>query len=125
MRATFHLVPAEVWAVAEPALEKGTPYAAASLATEGFIHCTDGVDELAATFDRYYAGDPRPILALTLDLDALDVPWRYDVPGSPYPHVYGPISLPAVPRVDRVERAPGGGFAGLVTLDGDADRGPG
>ena len=65
------------------------PYAAASLATEGFIHCTDGVGPLAVTFDRYYAADPRPFLALTVDLDALDVPWRYDVPGSPYPHIYG------------------------------------
>ena len=125
MRTTFHLVPAEVWAVAEPALERGTDYAAASLATEGFIHCTDGVDELAATFDRYYSGDPRAFLALTLDLDALDVPWRYDDPGSPYPHVYGPISRRAIVRVDRVECTPDGGFAGLATLVGGADRAPG
>jgi uncharacterized protein (DUF952 family) len=125
MRTTFHLVPAEVWAVAQPALQRGTPYAASSLATEGFIHCTDGASELAATFDRYYAGDRRPFLALTLDLNALDVPWRYDDPGSPYPHVYGPISRRAIVRVDRVERGPGGGFAGLAEPSGEADRVPG
>ena len=43
----------------------------------------------ASSFDRFYAADPRPFLALTLDLDALDVPWRYDDPGKPYPHIYG------------------------------------
>ena len=110
MRRTFHLAPAETWAAADPA----APYAAASLASEGFIHCTDGVAALGDTFDRYYATDPRPFVALTLDLDALDVPWRYDVAGSPYPHIYGPVARTAILEVSRVERAPGGGFAGLT-----------
>ena len=110
MRPTYHLVPVEVWAAADDA----EPYAAASLATEGFIHCTDGVAPLGVTFDRYYAADARPFLALTLDLDALAVPWRYDVPGSPYPHIYGPIA----PRGDRwrssaSDASPDGRFAGL------------
>ena len=65
------------------------------------------------TFDRYYAADLRPFLALTLDLDAVGVPWRYDVPGSPYPHVYGPIPRHAVVAVSRVDRAADGSFAGL------------
>lgn len=111
MRATFHLVPAAVWA----ATGRGTPYEAASLASEGFIHCTDGLKELGVTFDRYYAADERPFLALTVDLDALDVPWRYDVPGSPYPHIYGPVRRPAVMAVSRVERGPHGRFAGLAS----------
>ena len=72
MRPTYHLVPVEVWAVAGDV----DPYAPASLATEGFIHCTDGVGPLAVTFDRYYAADARPFLALTIDLDALTVSWR-------------------------------------------------
>ncbi len=109
MRPTFHLVPAEVWRASDPAV----PYAAASLALEGFIHCTDGVEALGATFDRYYAADPRPFLALTVDLDAVDELWRYDIPDSPYPHVYGPIRRRAVVAVSRVDRAPGGPFAGL------------
>jgi uncharacterized protein (DUF952 family) len=109
MRPTHHLVPAEVWAAADP----GTPYAAGSLASEGFIHCTDGVAALGVTFDRYYADDPRPFLALTVDLDALDVPWRYDVPDSPYPHIYGTVARPAIVTVERVARDPDGRFAGL------------
>jgi uncharacterized protein (DUF952 family) len=109
MRPTFHLVPLEVWEAAD----RGRPYEAASLAEEGFIHCTDGEAELAATFDRHYAADPRSFMALTLDLDALDVPWRFDDPGSPYPHIYGPIRWPAILGVQRVERLPDGPFEAL------------
>ncbi len=110
MRATFHLVPQESW----EATARDGPYAAASLETEGFIHCTDGEPALGETFDRYYASDERQFLALTVDLDALDVPWRYDVPGSPYPHIYGPIVPAAIVGVARVERRVDGRFAGLV-----------
>ena len=110
MRETFHLVPAAVWSATDPA----APYEAASLEDEGFIHCTDGVAALGETFDRHYAADPRPFLALTLDLDTLDVPWRYDVPGSPYPHIYGPIDRSAIVGIRRVDRAADRRFAGLT-----------
>ena len=109
-RLTFHLVPVETWAAADPT----GPYAAASLATEGFIHCTDGVEALAATFQRHYGDDPRPFLALTIDLDAVDAMWRFDVPGSPYPHIYGPIPRTAIVAVAAVQRAADGRFDGLV-----------
>lgn len=109
MRETFHLVPEEVWTAGLSA----EAYRAPSLGTEGFIHCTDGVAALGETFGRYYASDPRPFLALTLDLDALDVPWRYDVPGSPYPHIYGPIDRSAIVGISRVDRSTDGHFAGL------------
>ena len=109
MRRTFHLVPVEVWEAAD----RGRPYKADSLAGEGFIHCTDGEVELAATFDRHYATDPRSFLALILDLDALDVPWRFDDPGSPYPHIYGAIRWPAILDTQRVERRPDGRFEAL------------
>jgi uncharacterized protein (DUF952 family) len=109
-RPTFHLVPADVWAATDPA----TPYAAASLATEGFVHCTDGLEALAATFERHYGHDPRPFVVLTLDLDALDAPWLFDDPGSPYPHVYGLIARDAIVAVRRVERDADGRFMGIT-----------
>jgi uncharacterized protein (DUF952 family) len=56
----------------------------------------------------------RPFLALTIDLDALDVPWRFDVPGSPYPHIYGPVQRGAITAVHRVDRGPDGRFVGLT-----------
>jgi uncharacterized protein (DUF952 family) len=109
-RPTFHLLPADEWRASDP----GAPYEAASLAHEGFIHCTDGVSALGATFDRYFRTDPRPFVALTVDLDAVDAPWRYDVPGSPYPHVYGPIPRVAIVAVSPVMRAADGRFDHLA-----------
>ena len=110
-RTTFHLVPAEVWDATDPAVA----YQALAYAREGFIHCTDGIEALGATFERYYLGDPRPFVALTVDLDALDVPWRFDVPGSPYPHIYGPIRRAAIVAVSPVLRGPDGRFEGLAS----------
>ena len=112
MPETFHLVPESVWM----ARDRSRPFESGSLAIEGFIHCTDGVDALGVTFDRYYAADARSFLALTLELDALDSHWRYDVPGSPYPHIYGPVRPEAVIGVSRVDRAGDGRFAGLTAI---------
>ena len=105
-RTTFHLVPAEIWAAANP----DRPYAAASLTTEGFIHCTDGVAEMVATANRHYRADPRDLLVLTVDLDATGAPWRFDDPGTVYPHIYGPIERAAVVAVQPIGRAPDGAF---------------
>jgi len=111
-RQTFHLAPRSVWDETDHA----NLYEAASLEHEGFIHCTDGIEALGATFDRYFLADPRPFVALTVDLDMLGVPWRYDVPASPYPHIYGPIDRPAIVGVQSVSRAADGRFLGLVDL---------
>ena len=110
MRPTFHLIPVAVWADADP----GAALVRESLAVEGFIHCTDGPDALIATAERHYRADPRDFLALTIDLDALTSPWRYDDPGKPYPHIYGPIDRIAIIRVMPVGRAVDGRFLGLV-----------
>lgn len=110
MRQTFHLAPADAWA----ATDRTRPYAAASLGDEGFIHCTNGEAELGATFDRHYSSEPRSFVALTLDLDALDVPWRFDEPGSPYPHIYGPIRPEAIVAVADIVRDADGRFVGLT-----------
>jgi uncharacterized protein (DUF952 family) len=115
MRPTYHLVPAATWA-ARPADDA---YAAPSLATEGFIHCTDGEDEVIATANRYYRDDPRPYLVLTVDLDAVGAPWRTDDPAGIYPHVFGPVPPSAVVAARRARRAPDGTF-----LDIEADTVP-
>jgi uncharacterized protein (DUF952 family) len=108
-----------MWAAAVEGFADGRAYEAASLASEGFIHCTDGVDALGATFGRYYAADPRSFVALTVDLDALDVPWRYDVADSPYPHIYGAIPRAAIVDIQPVRRSAAGQFEGLgATVSG-------
>ena len=108
-RPTFHLAPVAVW----DAADRDASYEAEGFPHDGFIHCTDGLDALGATFDRHYLADPRPFVALTVDLDALDVPWRFDDPGSSYPHIYGAIAPAAIFEIARVERGLDGRFAGL------------
>ncbi len=106
MRPTFHLVPAEVWARHVP----GTEYAAATLESEGFIHCTDGAEELIATANRYYRDDPRAYVVLTIDLDVVDAPWRVEDAAGIYPHVHGAIPAAAIVDVLPVRRAADGRF---------------
>jgi uncharacterized protein (DUF952 family) len=110
MRPTYHVVPAATWA----GRDHRAPYVAPSLADEGFIHCTDGADELVATANRHYRGDPSAYLALTIDLDAAGSMWRIEDPSGIYPHVYGPIAPDAIVAVAEMQRAPDGRFTVLV-----------
>ena len=106
MRPTYHLVSVESWIGSD----LGGPYAAASLAVEGFVHCTDGMTEMVATANRHYRDDPRRFLVLTVDLDAAGSPWRVKDEGGIYPHVFGPIERAAILRVVEAPRAADGEF---------------
>ena len=109
MRRTFHLAPLEAW----HATDASAPYRAASLEIEGFIHCTDGEGELIATADRHYRADPRPFLAVELDLDLVGSPWTVEDERGIYPHVFGPIDRAAIFEIRALERAPDGTFTGF------------
>jgi uncharacterized protein (DUF952 family) len=113
MRTTYHLVPDEEWTAADPA----SPYRAASLATERFIHCTDGDEALIATANRHYRDDRRPFLALTIDLDTAGSPWSVEDAAGLYPHVFGPIERSAIVAVARLARTADGAFIGLRPLE--------
>ncbi len=79
---------------------------------EGFVHCTDGADEMVAVANRFYASDPGAFVVLDVDLALVGAPWRYDDPGSLYPHVYGPLRRDAVRAVRPVLRDAAGQFVG-------------
>jgi uncharacterized protein (DUF952 family) len=106
VRPTLHLVARDVWAAFDPA----EPYRHESLDREGFIHCTDGPDAMRDTANRHYGDDWRSFVVLTVDLDAAGSPWRIDEPGSPYPHVYGPIDRAAILDVRPMPRDRDGTF---------------
>jgi uncharacterized protein (DUF952 family) len=106
MRSTYHLVPVETWASADP----GGSYEATSLAVEGFVHCTDGMTEMVATANRHYRDDPRAFVVLTVDLDASGSSWRIEDERGIYPHVFGPIARAAILRVVPAPRAADGKF---------------
>lgn len=72
-------------------------YAAPSLETEGFIHCStaDQVDRVAAAI---YPGRNDMIL-LTIDEDAVEARIVFEdlyETGEDFPHIYGPIPVVAI-----------------------------
>lgn len=104
----LHMAEPDAWAAA-PA---DGAYRPASLATEGFVHCSTEA-QLAGTYRRYYEGRTDLVL-LEVDparLGGAEVRWEEGSGGERFPHVYGPIPVEAVrsavvlePPVD-----PGGG----------------
>jgi uncharacterized protein (DUF952 family) len=103
---TFHLSPAEVW---EPQAF-GPSYRPERFAEEGFIHCTDTLEELVAVGNRYYRTDPRDFLVLAIDCVQVTASVVYEDERQIFPHIYGPLNTDAVLSVQRVVRAADGAF---------------
>ncbi len=78
------------------------------------MHCTDGDDNLIAVGNRYYASDPRPFLALTISIDRLTSPVRYDDENRIFPHIYGPVNREAVVARRSVTRSANGSFIAIA-----------
>ncbi len=106
---TLHLVPEPVWCAEAAARE----YRPEPFAEEGFVHCTDGEALLIEVANRYYRADPRPFLALDVDLARIAARAVYEDAEQRYPHIYGPIEREAVVRVRRMERADDGAFTSI------------
>ncbi|MFK8910020.1 DUF952 domain-containing protein [Streptomyces sp. YS-3] len=104
----FHVVPAPEWG-AGPG-----PYAPASLASEGFVHCSaDRAAALVAAnahYARYPDGAqaPGPLLLLGIDPARLAAEVRWE---GAFPHVYGPVEREAVVEVAELRRDEGGWVA--------------
>ncbi|GAC1324329.1 MAG: DUF952 domain-containing protein [Chloroflexota bacterium] len=103
-RTTYHLVPRREW----NEHDRTQAYLPAAFAYDGFVHCTDGVDELAATANRYFSALDDDLLALEIDRSRLRAPVRYEDPRTIYPHVYGPIESDAILAVLVLRRSPDG-----------------
>ena len=54
----YHLVPIDYWE-AQPT---DRPYTPADFAREGFIHCTQGDEQIAVVANRYYRNDRRAVV---------------------------------------------------------------
>ncbi|WP_037683591.1 DUF952 domain-containing protein [Streptomyces griseus] len=114
----YHLVPHAEWHAVP-----GRPYAPASLAEDGFVHCSPDEETTLAVANAFYTDAPRPLLALVLDEDRLTtrVEWEAAAPAPPpgvagdvsFPHVFGPLDRDAVVRVLEVRWDEAGRAAGL------------
>ena len=72
-------------------------YAAASLASEGFIHCSTA-EQVIATADRLFAAQ-NDLVLLCVDTDRVTAEIRYEnLEGgaTQFPHVYGALPLASI-----------------------------
>jgi uncharacterized protein (DUF952 family) len=110
----FHITTQPQWQQAQALGE----YRAPSLDAEGFMHCstTAQINWVANTF---FAGQTGLVL-LWIEGDRLQSPLQYDeVAGVPvdrhFPHLYGPLNLDAVVRVEPLQPSADGSFAIALT----------
>jgi uncharacterized protein (DUF952 family) len=107
---TYHLVPVEEWRASQHE-DEYTPHA---FEVDGFIHTTNGLDELVAVGNRYYKDDPRDYMVLILDVANIVSPVRYDDPDQVFPHIYGPLNPSAVIGTLVAVRDAGGAFRSFM-----------
>jgi uncharacterized protein (DUF952 family) len=89
---TLHLTPREVW----DRQKDGKTYVPEAFAQDGFIHCTDGDENLLEVANHFYRSDPREFVVLTLAVDHITAEVKYEEAGRIYPHIYGPLNVDAV-----------------------------
>ena len=100
----FHVTEAARW---QRSLREGAHTASTrgvELAEQGFIHCSTAT-QWPVVVERFYAGATDLVL-LHIDESLLSAPLRYEGAGDgaeEFPHVYGPIDLAAVVRVEPLE----------------------
>ena len=112
LRSTCHASrsissPEATWDARDPA----TPYLPAAYAEEGSSTAPMATTRWSRWPTGSTAADPRPFLLLTLDLERMGSPWRFDDPERRYPHMYGPIDPASVVAVRRIDRTDDGRFA--------------
>ena len=111
MNIIYHLVPIDYWE-SQPT---DRPYTPADYARDGFIHCTQGADQLAVVANRYYRNDSRAWLVLVLDEQAITSEVKYESGGDGllYPHIYGALNRDAIRKILPMPREPDGTFRAL------------
>jgi len=102
----LHIAEPDAWKAAQ---SRGS-YAAASLETEGFIHCSLP-DQIVEVADHFFAGR-KDLVLLVVNADRIEADVRRELApnGKEYPHVYGVIPVGAVTRVVPWSSGPDGTF---------------
>jgi uncharacterized protein (DUF952 family) len=99
MPIIYHVTTEADW---KQAKENGF-YESPSLKNEGFIHCSQE-EQVAGVLERYFAGKTN-LVKLVIDTDKLTSQFIYEWSPSTtdtFPHVYGPINLDAVVKVQAI-----------------------
>ena len=118
----LHLINRTDW---EAAQQSGAVQPA-SLASEGFVHCSTE-HQMVAVANKYYTGATNMLL-LHIDPKLLASPLKWEPPahidGSPalpgepfFPHIYGPINIDAVTEIIEFPSMPDGTFVAPSQLN--------
>jgi uncharacterized protein (DUF952 family) len=101
----YHICRREEWTAAESAGRYG---GSSQDRADGFIHFS-GVDQVEASAARHRAGQDGLVL-LTVEAAALGdaLKWEPSRGGALFPHLYGPLPVAAVRRVDDLPLGPDG-----------------
>jgi uncharacterized protein (DUF952 family) len=103
MATIYHITLPERW---DEARAHGS-YRADSLATEGFIHCSDR-GQVERSLNRFYKGVPE-VRLLAIDPDRLTSRLEYEPAHNElFPHIYGALNLDAVVDVQTLREEDGG-----------------
>lgn len=99
MENIYHVVTSESWAQ----FKGKTEYFADSLATEGFIHCSNQ-QQVEGVLERYYTGQSN-LLLLQINPAKLTSKLVYEAPANGtelFPHVYGTINFDAIEIIEEI-----------------------
>ena len=105
----LHLTARETW----DQQRNGAEYLPEPFASEGFIHCTDGEENVIAVGNRYYTTDLREMVCLVIDDLKVASEIRYEDEARIFPHIHGPLNLDAVVAVRAVVRSADGTFTAI------------
>ena len=97
----FHIATAADWQAAQASGEYAVSTRGRTLAEEGFIHASRG-DQWQGVRERFYSDIEEPLVLLSIETDLLRSPVVDEaVPGTDetFPHIFGPIEVPAVVNV--------------------------
>jgi len=104
-RTIYKICPAALWRAAERA---GVFPGSEVDGRDGFIHFSTAT-QAAETAAKHFAGRDD-LLLVAVDADALGdrLKWEPSRGGALFPHLYGPLDLTAVRRVDALPLGPDG-----------------
>jgi uncharacterized protein (DUF952 family) len=115
----FHVMALDAW-LAGPDL----PYTPASLAQDGFVHCSPDEPVALAVASAFHRETPGPLMLLLIDEHKLDavVQWEaaspVPLPGvasdALFPHIYGRLNRDAVEGMMEIQRDAEGHAVGLA-----------
>lgn len=93
----------------------GVEYVPEAFASDGFIHCTNGLEPLVEVANLFYRMDKRDYEVLVLDVTRISSEIRYEDPDKKFPHIYGSLNTSAIIGRLLARRNENGNFLDFVS----------